>query len=70
MGLEKSLLLLKLDENTLNPDYFYRNFESNVLSKIQENFNISWKLAGRSEEQADTFGDMKRGAFLAMGLSL
>ena len=27
-----------------------------------------WKLAGRQEEQSDTFGDMKRGALLAFAI--
>ena len=39
-----------------------------MLSQIEDNYNLQWKLAGRSEEQADTFGDMKRGAVLALGV--
>ena len=39
-----------------------------MLSQIEDNYNLQWKLAGRSEEQSDTFGDMKRGAVLALGV--
>ncbi len=67
-GSREISITAEINENILNPDYFFKNFEKKVLSQIEDNYNIEWKLAGRSEEQADTFGDMKRGAFLALGV--
>ena len=58
MVLEK-FLLPEINEGILNPDYFFNDFQKNVLDKIKENYNLDWKLAGRSEEQADTFDDMR-----------
>tara|TARA_A100001015_G_C14919384_1_gene683699 strand:+ start:29 stop:1099 length:1071 start_codon:yes stop_codon:yes gene_type:complete len=67
-GFREVSITAEINENILNPDYFFKKFENEVLYKIKDDYNIKWKLAGRSEEQADTFGDMKRGAFLALGV--
>ncbi len=67
-GYREISITAEINESILNPDYFFKNFEKKVLTQIKENYNLEWKLAGRSEEQADTFGDMKRGAFLALGV--
>ncbi len=67
-GFREISITAEINENILNPDYFFKKFENEVLYKIKDDYNIKWKLAGRSEEQADTFGDMKRGAFLALGV--
>jgi multidrug efflux pump subunit AcrB len=40
----------------------------NILEKLENNFNLDWYLAGRAEEQKETFGDMKRGGLLAIGV--
>ena len=68
MVLEKFSITAEINEGILNPDYFFNDFQKSVLDKIKENYNLDWKLAGRSEEQADTFDDMKRGGFLALGV--
>ena len=67
-GFREISITAEINENILNPDYFFSDFEKKVLSKIRDNYNLDWKLAGRSEEQADTFEDMKRGALLALGV--
>ena len=67
-GFREISITAEINEDILNPDYFFKNFKKKVLSQIQDNYNLQWKLAGRSEEQAETFGDMKRGAFLALGV--
>ena len=42
--------------------------EENILKKLDSKFNLEWFLAGRAEEQKETFGDMKRGGLLAIGV--
>ena len=42
--------------------------ENNILKNIDSKFNLEWYLAGRAEEQSETFGDMKRGGVLAIGV--
>ena len=56
----REISITEINEGILNPDYFFNDFQKSVLDKIKENYNLDWKLAGRSEEQADTFDDMKR----------
>ena len=67
-GFREISITAEINENTISPDNFFEDFQSKVLSQIEDNYNLKWKLAGRSEEQADTFGDMKRGAVLALGV--
>jgi len=67
-GFREISITAEINEGILNPDYFFNDFQKSVLDKIKENYNLDWKLAGRSEEQADTFDDMKRGGFLALGV--
>ena len=68
-GFREISITAEINEDIFNPDYFFKNFKKIlVLSQIKDNYNLDWKLAGRSEEQAETFGDMKRGSFLALGV--
>ena len=67
-GFREISITAEINENVLNPDYFFSNFKKNVLSQIKKKYNLDWKLAGRSEEQSDTFKDMKRGGLLALGV--
>ena len=38
------------------------------LPELTKKYKIEWKLAGRAEEQSETFSDMKRGALLSLGI--
>tara|TARA_R110002110_G_scaffold65206_4_gene179953 strand:+ start:34961 stop:38104 length:3144 start_codon:yes stop_codon:yes gene_type:complete len=42
--------------------------EQNTLSELIEKYGIEYKLKGKSEDQAQTLGDMGRGVFLAVAL--
>ena len=35
---------------------------------LEKKYSIDWVLAGRAEEQAETFSDMKKGGILAIGV--
>ena len=67
-GFREVSVTAEINESFLNPDDFIKNLKNNSLSKLTEKFKIEWKLAGRAEEQADTFSDMKRGALLSLGV--
>ncbi|MDA9708160.1 efflux RND transporter permease subunit [Alphaproteobacteria bacterium] len=58
----------EINETLVNPDDIMKEIKENILKKLQNNFNLDWYLAGRAEEQKETFGDMKRGGFLAIGV--
>ena len=42
--------------------------KDDLLLKVEQEYDLVWELAGRAEEQAETFGDMKRGGILALGV--
>ena len=58
----------EINESIVNPDDIMKEIKENVLKKLDKNFNLDWHLAGRAEEQKETFGDMKRGGLLAIGV--
>lgn len=58
----------EIDENILNPDDLTQELIRGPLKEIEQDYGIEWRLAGRAEEQAETFGDMKKGTLLALGV--
>ncbi len=67
-GYREISVTAEINEAFLNPDDLLKNLKSKSLRELTDKFNIEWKLAGRAEEQADTFSDMKRGALLSLGV--
>ena len=53
----------EINETLVNPDDIMKEIKVNILKKLESNFDLEWYLAGRAEEQKETFGDMKRGGF-------
>ena len=51
----------EINERIVNPDDIMKEIKVNILKKLENNFNLEWYLAGRAEEQKETFDDMKRG---------
>ncbi len=58
----------EINETIVNPDDIMKEIKVNILKKLDNNFNLEWYLSGRAEEQKETFGDMKRGGLLAIGV--
>ena len=58
----------EINETIVNPDDIMKEIKANILKKLDNNFNLEWYLSGRAEEQKETFGDMKRGGLLAIGV--
>ena len=58
----------EINEELVSPDDIMKEIKTNILKKLDNNFNLEWVIAGRAEEQKETFGDMKRGGLLAIGV--
>ncbi len=58
----------EINERIVNPDDIMKEIKVNILKKLDNKFNLEWYLAGRAEEQKETFDDMKRGGLLAIGV--
>ena len=67
-GYREVSITAEVNEGIINPDDLIKELKSGALKKVKDNFNIDWKLAGRQEEQTETFSDMKRGALLAFAV--
>ncbi len=67
-GFREVAVTAEINEVILNPDDFIKELKEGPLNSFENKFNIDWKLAGRQEEQTDTFSDMKRGALLAFAV--
>ena len=67
-GFREVAITGEINETLVNPDDIIEEIEENILEKLDSKFNLEWFLAGRAEEQKETFGDMKRGGFLAIGV--
>ena len=58
----------EINEGIVNPDDIMKEIKINIMKKVDNEFNLDWYLAGRAEEQKETFGDMKRGGLLAIAV--
>ena len=67
-GFREVSVTAEINESSLNPDALMKELKNNTLPELTKKYKIEWKLAGRAEEQSDTFSDMKRGALLSLGV--
>ncbi len=67
-GYREVAITAEVNENILNPDEVTKNIRKDIFQKFRNKYNLDIELAGRAEEQAETFSDMKKGAFLAFGV--
>ena len=67
-GYREVSITAEIDENIVNPDDIMDEIENNLLVEMNKNYDLDWALAGRAEEQAETFSDMKKGGLLAVGV--
>ena len=67
-GFREVSITAEINESLVNPDDIIDEIKKNILSNIEQDFKLEWFLAGRAEEQSETFGDMKRGGLLAIGV--
>jgi len=67
-GYREVAITAEVNENILNPDEVTKNIRKDIFKKFRNEYNLDIELAGRAEEQAETFSDMKKGALLAFGV--
>ncbi len=66
-GFREVSITAEINESLVNPDDIIKEVK-NILLELDNKYDLEWKLAGRAEEQADTFSDMKKGGILAIGV--
>lgn len=66
-GFREVSITAEINESLINPDNIIKEIK-NILFILEKKYSIDWVLAGRAEEQAETFSDMKRGGILAIGV--
>ena len=66
-GFREVSITAEINESLVNPDDVINEIK-NTLLELESNYSINWALAGRAEEQAETFSDMKKGGILAIGV--
>ncbi len=67
-GYREVSITAEIDETIVNPDDIMDEIENNLLLELNKKYDLDWSLAGRAEEQAETFSDMKKGGLLAIGV--
>jgi len=66
-GFREVSITAEINESLVNPENIIKEIK-NILFILEKKYSIDWELAGRAEEQAETFSDMKRGGILAIGV--
>ncbi len=56
----------EIDEEVTNSDILFPALEVQGLREIAKRYDVRFRFAGRAEEQARTFGDMRKGAILGL----
>ena len=67
-GFREVTITAEINEEKVNPDDVIREIKNKVFLSIKDQYNLEGLIAGRAEEQAETFGDMKKGGILAIGV--
>ena len=66
-GFREVSITAEINESLVNPDNIIKEIKD-ILFILEKKYSVDWVLAGRAEEQAETFSDMKRGGILAIGV--
>ncbi len=67
-GFREVSITAEINEVLVDPGDIIKRIKDDLLLKVEQEYDLVWELAGRAEEQAETFGDMKRGGILALGV--
>ncbi|MEQ8349300.1 MAG: efflux RND transporter permease subunit [Sneathiellaceae bacterium] len=58
----------EIDETVTNANAVLEALEAGPLPEIAQTHGLTWRLAGKSEEQARTLGDLRAGALVALAV--
>lgn len=65
-GRREVAVTAEVDEAVANPTLLTAELEETVLPAVAAAHNVSFRLAGKAEEQAGTFADMRLGTLIAL----
>ena len=57
-----------VDKKVANANEIRTQLRESVLPELTHQYDIHWEYTGRAEDQAETAGDMKKGAFFALAM--
>ncbi|MGI9435875.1 MAG: efflux RND transporter permease subunit, partial [Geminicoccaceae bacterium] len=67
-GVRRTAITAELDEAVIKQEQVIDALNEGGIAEIAERFGLSYRFAGKAEEQAETFADIRLGAMLALAL--
>ena len=67
-GVRRAAITAELDEALVKQEQVIEALNENGIAEIAERYGLSYRYAGKAEEQAETFADIRLGALLALAL--
>ena len=67
-GIRQAAVTAELDEALIRQEQVIEALEEGELPEIAERYGLDYRFAGKAEEQAETFADIRLGAMLALAL--
>ena len=67
-GVRRTAITAELDEALIKQEQVIEALKKEGIAEIAERYGLDYRFAGKAEEQAETFADMRLGAMLALAL--
>lgn len=67
-GVRRTAITAELDEALIKQEQVIDTLSEGGIAKIAERYGLDYRFAGKAEEQAETFADIRLGAMLALAL--
>jgi len=67
-GVRRTAITAELDEALIKQEQVLEALNERGITEIAERYGLDYRFAGKAEEQAETFADMRLGAMLALAL--
>jgi multidrug efflux pump subunit AcrB len=67
-GMRRTAITAELDEALIKQEQVIEALNEDGIQDIAERYGLDYRFAGKAEEQAETFADMRLGAMLALAL--
>ena len=67
-GVRRTAITAELDEALVKQEQVIEALNEGGIAEIAERYGLSYRFAGKAEEQAETFADIRLGAMLALAL--
>jgi multidrug efflux pump subunit AcrB len=67
-GIRRAAITAELDEAVIKQEQVIEALEEGGIAEIANRYGLDYRFAGKAEEQAETFADIRIGAMLALAL--